>query len=137
MVTGHCLCEAVKFEYQGPLGPISLCHCSQCRRAHGSAFSASAPAQKVHFRLLSGEELVREFESRPGKFRAFCGQCGSPIFSRVDAIPGILRLSVGLMNEPLPKAAESHVYVGSKCDWFAITDDLPQYEKTQRATDPH
>lgn len=137
MLTGHCLCGAVTFEYQGPVGPISLCHCSQCRRAQGSAFSASAPVQKVHFQLLSGEQQIREFESRPGKFRAFCGQCGSPLYSRVDAIPGILRLQVGLVNEPLGKGAESHIFVGSKSDWFTITDDLPQYEKTQRANDPH
>ncbi|SDX22252.1 GFA family protein [Marinobacter mobilis] len=137
MLTGHCLCGAVTFEYQGPMGPISLCHCSQCRRAQGGAFSASAPVQKVHFQWLSGEQQIREFESRPGKFRAFCGQCGSPLYSRVDAIPGILRLQVGVVNEPLGKGPESHIFVGSKSDWYAITDDLPQYEKTQRANDPH
>ena len=40
MYTGQCLCGDITFEYEGPLGPLSLCHCSQCRRAHGSAFSA-------------------------------------------------------------------------------------------------
>lgn len=137
MLTGHCLCGAVKFEYEGPLGPISLCHCSQCRRAQGSAFSASAPVQKVHFRLIEGEDQVREFESRPGKYRAFCSNCGSPLYSRVDAIPGILRIRVGVINEPLDLRPASHIYVGSKSDWFTITDDIPQYEKTERTNDPH
>ncbi|MDX1457352.1 MAG: GFA family protein [Marinobacter sp.] len=137
MLTGHCLCGAVKFEYEGPLGPISLCHCSQCRRAQGSAFSASAPVQKVHFRLIEGEDQVREFESRPGKYRAFCSNCGSPLYSRVDAIPGILRIRVGVINEPLDLRPASHIYVGSKSSWFTITDDIPQYEKTERTNDPH
>lgn len=137
MLTGHCLCEAVKFEYQGPLGPISLCHCSRCRRAQGSAFSASAPIQKVHFRLLSGDEAIREFESTPGRFRAFCSNCGSPVYSRSDAIPGILRLRLGLVEGNVGKPAASHIYVGSKSDWFTITDDLPQFEKTERTDDPH
>lgn len=137
MYTGQCLCGDIQFEYDGPLGPVALCHCSQCRRAHGSAFSASAPVQTVRFRYVAGQDLVREFESRPGKYRAFCPRCGSQLYSRVDAIPGILRLRVGVVNEPLGKKAAQHVYVGSKSDWFDITDNLPQFEKTERTNDPH
>ncbi|SFR75554.1 Uncharacterized conserved protein [Marinobacter daqiaonensis] len=137
MLTGQCLCGGITFQYTGPLGPIDLCHCSQCRRAHGSAFSASAPVQKMHLSFTSGEALVTEYESRPGKYRGFCGRCGSQLYSRLDAIPGILRLRVGVINEPLGKGPSAHVYTGSKSDWFTITDDLPQYEKTQRTNDPH
>ncbi|WP_166251401.1 GFA family protein [Marinobacter salicampi] len=137
MLTGQCLCGGVTFTYQGPLGPIALCHCSQCRRVHGSAFSASAPAQKVHWQWLAGTELIREYESRPGKFRAFCSVCGSSLYSRVDAIPGILRVRTGLINEPLNKSPAAHVFVGSKSDWFEITDAIPQYDKLERTNDPH
>lgn len=137
MKTGQCLCGDIRFEYDGPLGPISLCHCSQCRRAHGSAFSASAPVQKVRFGFISGEELVTEYESRPGKYRAFCSRCGSQLYSRVDAIPGILRLRVGALDGPVGQTAAQHVFVGSKSDWFEITDELPQYDKTERTNDPH
>ncbi len=80
---------------------------------------------------------MTEFESSPGKYRAFCNRCGSQLYSRVDAIPGILRLRVGVINEPLGKGPAQHVYVGSKSDWFGITDDIPQYEKTDRTNDPH
>lgn len=137
MLTGRCLCGEVTFEYSGPLGPIALCHCSQCRRAHGSAFSASAPVQKVHFRFTDGEARITEFESRPGKYRAFCSGCGSQLYSRVDAISGVLRLRVGVINEPLGRAPSAHVFTGSKSDWFTITDDIPQFEKTERDNDPH
>ncbi|WP_111497532.1 MULTISPECIES: GFA family protein [Marinobacter] len=137
MKTGQCLCGGIKFEYRGRLGPIALCHCSQCRRAQGSAFAANSPVQQVHFEIVQGQDLVKEFESRPGKYRAFCRECGSPLYSRVDAIPGILRLRVGTLDGPLDQAPAYHVYVGSKSDWFTITDDLPQYEKTDRTNDPH
>ncbi|WP_372966542.1 GFA family protein [Marinobacter sp.] len=136
MYTGRCLCGDIRFEYEGGLGPVSLCHCSQCRRAHGSAFSASAPVQKVRFRYISGEDKVTEYESRPGKYRAFCSRCGSQLYSRLDAIPGILRLRVGVINEPIMTKPARHIYVGSKAEWFDITDDLPQFEKTERTNDP-
>lgn len=137
MFTGQCLCGDVSFQYDGPMGPLVLCHCSQCRRAHGSAFSASVPVQTLRFQYTAGEEQVREYESRPGKYRGFCGRCGSQLYSRVDAITGILRLRVGALNEPLGKAPFAHEFVGSKADWFEITDAITQYEKTGRSNDPN
>jgi hypothetical protein len=137
MLTGSCLCGEVTLEYDGPIGPLTLCHCSQCRRAHGSAFSASTPVQKVHFRFTGGKQRITEYESRPGKYRAFCSVCGSQLYSRLDAITGVLRLRVGVINEPLGKGPASHVFTGSKSDWFTITDDVPRFEKTERTNDPH
>lgn len=137
MLTGQCLCGGVRFTYQGPLGPIALCHCSQCRRVHGSAFSASAPIQRVHWQLEAGADLIREYESRPGKYRAFCSTCGSALYSRVDAIPGILRLRIGVINEPVGRLPAAHVFVAYQADWFEITDGIPQYEKLERTNDPH
>ncbi|MGP4843505.1 GFA family protein [Marinobacter sp. 1Y8] len=137
MITGQCLCGGVRFEYAGRLGPVELCHCSQCRQAQGSAFAASSPVQKVHYQLTAGEELVNEYESRPGKYRAFCRNCGSPLYSRLDAIPGIIRLPMGALDEPVNVSPVAHVFVGSKSDWFTITDDVPQYEKRVRTGDPN
>ncbi|HLV78322.1 MAG TPA: GFA family protein [Marinobacter sp.] len=137
MYTGACLCGEIQFEYDGPLGSLSLCHCSQCRRAHGSAFSASVPVQRVRLRYLGGEDRISEFATTPGRYRAFCSRCGTQLYSRVDAIPGILRLRAGVINEPLGSKTIQHVYVGSKSDWFEITDQLPCYDKTERTNDPH
>lgn len=135
--TGQCLCGEVKFQYAGPLGPVALCHCKQCQRAHGSAFSASAPVQAIHMEWLAGAGLITEFASSPGKYRGFCSRCGSQLYSRVDAIPAILRLRVGALDQPLGKHAAQHVYVESSADWFQITDCLPQFAKTERTNDPH
>ena len=137
MYTGQCLCGDITFQYDGPLGPIALCHCSQCRLGHGSAFSASAPVQRVRFRFLTGEDKVSEYQTSPGRHRAFCSHCGSPLYNRSDAIPGILRLRLSLIREPLDKGPAQHIHVASKADWYEITDDLPRFDKTERTHDPH
>ena len=135
--TGQCLCGEIKFQYTGPLGPVALCHCKQCQRAHGSAFSASAPVQTIRMEWLAGADQIKEYASSPGKYRGFCSRCGSQLYSRVDAIPAILRLRVGALEQPLGKRAAQHVHVASKSDWFEITDSLPQFAKTERTDDPH
>jgi len=38
MIRGSCLCGKVKYEYDGEIEEIAMCHCSQCRKAQGGAF---------------------------------------------------------------------------------------------------
>jgi hypothetical protein len=78
--------------------------------------------------LLGGAELLTSFESSPGKERVFCNRCGSPIYSKKDTIPGVLRIRAGLINEPLSAKPVAHFYTGSKANWWPINDGLPQFE---------
>lgn len=129
MLHGKCLCEGVRYEISGALGPLGYCHCSQCRRASGSAFGANADAAKNEFRFTSGAELIREFESSPDTFRAFCSRCGSPIYKRSNAKPDVIRIRLGSLDEDPGLRARVHVFVGDKAPWYEITDALPQFEK--------
>ena len=118
--TGSCLCGGVAFRIAGELQAIQLCHCGQCRKANGSAFAANVPVARSAFELHSGAELLTEYESSPGKVRAFCRRCGSPIYSRRDALPETLRLRVGLVDEPVASRPVAHFCVASKAGWWDI-----------------
>ena len=37
--TGHCLCGAISYTYDGESEAVVLCHCGDCQRHTGSAFS--------------------------------------------------------------------------------------------------
>ena len=41
MLTGNCLCTDVAFEIHGPVDTMIHCHCSMCRKFHGSAFAGT------------------------------------------------------------------------------------------------
>ncbi len=128
MLNGSCLCGDVRYEIDGKLGPAGYCHCAQCRRASGSAFAANAPVRTKYFRLLAGKERIREYESSPGKFRAFCSRCGSPMYSRRTSEPELVRIRLGSIDGDPGRRPLAHVWVGSKAPWFVITDDLPQFD---------
>lgn len=127
MHAGSCLCRAVRYEVEGDLPPIQLCHCSDCRKAQGGPFGANIPLETANFRLLSGEELLTAYESSPGKERVFCRRCGGPLFSRLASKPGAMRLRAGTLDAPADATLGFHFYVDSKAPWWPITDDLPQY----------
>lgn len=126
-LTGSCLCGRIRFRVAGPLGPALYCHCAQCRRATGSAFAAAARVQAKDFVLLAGRELIREFESSPGKLRAFCSNCGSPVYSRRPAEPEALRVRLGTLDGDPRCRPFAHIWVDAKAPWFDITDALPQH----------
>lgn len=126
MYQGSCLCKAVRFEIEGELAPIQVCHCSQCRKAQGGPFATNIPVDEAAFRLLSGQERLKAFESSPGKRRVFCVDCGSPLYSQSLLVPGVLRVRAGSLDGTLNTRLLGHAYVGSKANWWPLTDDLPQ-----------
>jgi hypothetical protein len=127
MIRGRCLCGRVQFEIDGRLGPAIFCHCSQCRRASGSAFAVNAPVRARYLSFRAGRDVITEYESTPGKFRAFCSGCGSPIYSRLASDPETFRIRMGTLDDDPGRRPFAHFWVGSKAAWFEITDGLPQH----------
>lgn len=56
MVHGSCLCRSVAWEIEGPLNWMENCHCSVCRRVHGSAFATFVGGPEDGFRWVQGED---------------------------------------------------------------------------------
>ena len=117
IIPGQCLCGAFRFEIDGPVGEVRLCHCDLCRRASGTAFSANACIPIKRYRLVDGMDVVREYESSPGANRAFCSRCGSPVFARVKADPEYIRIRLGTLSREAQATITAHVWVGSKASW--------------------
>jgi hypothetical protein len=126
-MTGRCLCDGVRIEISGKIGPIVYCHCHRCQKASGTAFGANADVRAKYRRLVAGGDLVREFESSPGVWRAFCRRCGSPIYSRRASAPDVFRVRLGLLDADPARRPIAHFWVASRAPWYAITDELPQF----------
>lgn len=124
---GSCLCGAVAFTIEGPLAPIQVCHCSQCRKAQGGPFATNIPVETARLRFRSGEAGLARYESSPGKIRTFCPTCASPVFSARTALPGVVRIRAGLLDEPVASRPAFHQQVASASSWWPISDDLPRY----------
>ena len=132
--TGSCLCGGVRFAIHGELPPIQVCHCSQCRKAQGGPLATNLPVQTDALTWLAGQETLHEYESSPGKMRAFCQNCGSPVYSRRTAMPQVLRIRAGLLDEPLHTSLAFHQHVASRAQWWPTPDDaLPHYDAAKPA----
>ncbi|HEY0845290.1 MAG TPA: GFA family protein [Noviherbaspirillum sp.] len=131
MIEGSCMCGGVRYQYAGDFGTITVCHCSDCRKAQGTSTVVAAPVDVAAFRWVSGKDLITEYESSPGKKRAFCRCCGSPLYSRKDDMPDVLRLRMGTLDTPTDAAPVAHIFATNLPRWASIDDDLPRYEKLE------
>ena len=125
MLSGSCLCGAVAYEADAPLGPIIHCHCRTCRKAHGAAFSSIAAVPRDTFRWTRGEGLLSSFESSPGKFRRFCSRCGSQLLAeRTDSAHVMLRL--GCLDTAVTGEPKAHIWRSDCAVWYDPKDILPE-----------
>lgn len=135
MYTGSCLCESVRFEIKGPIRNIVYCHCSQCRKAQGSAFATNGIVKASDFDILTGTDSLTGYESSPGQTKYFCKICGSPILSKSESRPEQVRVRLGTIDSEIGERPMAHIFSTSKASWENITDDLPQYESYEPTRD--
>ena len=131
--TGSCNCGGVRFEIDGPLGHASYCHCTRCQRRTGTAASPQVRVAASAFRLLSGEELVREWAPADGWPKCFCATCGSALWSH-DPSGEIMGVRLGLLDDDPGVRPEFRQFVAYAAAWEPIPDDgLPRYPERRTA----
>jgi len=129
-LTGGCLCEGVRFEVSEPLHGALYCHCTRCQRRTGSAFSVSALTAPGSFRITRGEELVRSWQPPDGWGKAFCGECGSHLFSTSLGDPELVAVRIGALDEDPGVRPSFHQFVDYAAAWDVLPDDgLPRYRE--------
>ena len=125
VTTGGCLCGAVRYEVKGPLRDVVNCHCSMCQRLHGN-FGPHSKARKVNITITNHTGLAWYKTSEMAQ-RGFCRICGSSLFWEpfdLDAT-GII---AGSLDGPTGLKTIGHIFVAEKCDFYEITDGLPQFQ---------
>lgn len=120
MTTGGCLCGAVRFEVDGPLRDVIVCHCSLCRRA-GTSAAAYTSAPRSAIRLVAGTPRV--YVDANGRERSFCDGCGASLFWAFAGGEG-LSISAGALDDPPPLRVARHIFAGSAASWESFPSDV-------------
>jgi hypothetical protein len=125
-LAGKCLCGAVHYTVADEFAYAANCHCSNCRRATGSAFKSFAGIERHKLRIAKGDDKLMIFGDE-NAHDVHCELCGSLLYSVVRD-GGFVHVAMAtLVDDPTIRPTK-HIFIGSKAPWFTITDDLPQFE---------
>lgn len=125
MVSGSCLCGRFAFEVDGPFQFMAHCHCTYCRKAHGSTFATYVGAPTEGFRWISGEGEQASYASSKGLERAFCPTCGSKVPSAASG--DALFFPAGLLDGDPGVRPAAQIFTASKAPWHDL-DEVPAFE---------
>jgi hypothetical protein len=125
-LSGKCLCGAVQYAVADEFRYALNCHCSNCRRTTGSAFKPFAGIESGKLALSEGADKLLIYGGDENH-DAHCRVCGSLLYSLVRN-GAYVHVPMGTLVDAPAIRPTAHIFVGSKAPWFAITDDLPQYQ---------
>jgi len=120
-IAGACLCGAVKYSSPDEPAMQAVCHCKDCQRQAGTAFSVVVAVPALSLKI-EGEENLSTYQGTgsSGKSvqRRFCRSCGSPILSVVEMIPELLFIKSGTLDDPSWLRPTMNIWCDSAQPWY-------------------
>ena len=128
IMSGGCMCGAVRYDTKGETFGVTHCHCHSCRK-HNGAPVVTLAGYKADQVTFTGDER-KIYESSPGVGRAFCGNCGTPLTweGNNDDMGPIFEFHISTFDNPELLVPTGHAFEPERIAWFDIADNLPRYE---------
>ncbi len=132
-ITGGCLCGKIRYEISQPMQNIIACHCTNCQKSSGSGISHNTPIPSSAFKLTSGQPKVFADTANSGNklYRAFCGDCGSPIYSQREKMPEMMVVKVGTLDNSNAMKLAMNIWTNSARPWLHLASDVERHPENR------
>lgn len=126
------MCGAVRFTATDVPEHFGACHCDMCRRWTGSALlGITVPKAGVTWQ---GAEHIKTLQSSDWAERAWCGNCGSPLYYHVTMdgpMAASLEMPIGLLDDAGGLEFRTEIYIDHKPESFAYAGDRLRLTRTE------
>ena len=133
-LTGGCLCDSIRYEITGVPNMIYACHCTDCQRMSGSAFSVGVVFPDAYFRLTHGEpkSYARLADSGHRLEGWSCPICGTRTFGSPrkgeGAAEAVRTVRGGTLDDTSWLVPSIHFWTRSAHPWVRIPDEAIAFE---------
>jgi hypothetical protein len=117
-ISGSCLCGETRFECGDRFSQFHWCHCSQCRKASGTAHAANLFTDPDNINWLKGQANSRRYDV-PGRTitSAFCLYCGSPM-PYLSKSGKALVVPAGSLDDEPSIAPSDNIFWAERAGWY-------------------
>ncbi|KAK46567.1 aldehyde-activating protein [Caballeronia jiangsuensis] len=134
-IKGGCLCGSVRYQTaQAPL-MSAVCHCIHCQKQSGSAFSTNVVVPSAGFEIAASTLATFNDvgESGAGVKRHFCRNCGSPVYTELDANPDVVAIKAGTLDDPSWVQPQVHMWRCSAKSWGQVSEGAVCFDRNPPA----
>ena len=119
---GGCVCGAIRYTVRGAPIHVGRCHCTDCRKESGSAFTVYAQWLRQTF------ELEGELATHDG--RSFCPRCGSRLLCLDD--DDLVEIRLGSLDDaPFDLEPEAEIWVKRREPWLHPIAGASQHDENR------
>ncbi|KAI0817071.1 DUF636 domain-containing protein [Xylaria sp. FL0064] len=139
---GSCMCGAIRYQFTGEPAVTALCHCVDCQKWTGSAFTSNAVVPRTAFSVTQGTDIASQasqssqvlpalgtpssydVKGASGKINKhfFCSTCGSSLYTELEVMPDMTCVKAGGLDGGAAN-------LGNKIEVEFYVKDRPQYLK--------
>lgn len=127
VVSGGCLCGAVRYRINAPPITTRNCWCRLCQYlgAGSGTVNAAFPSDAVR---VEGDltDYVSVADSGNAMHRRFCPVCGTPVFSAAESRPHLVFVRVGTLDKPEIAAPAMTIWTAAAPSWACIDQRTPR-----------
>ena len=125
-VEGGCVCAAARYRLAAAPLAIYACHCRDCQRFSGAAYSMSMPVARAHVTLLAGRLEIFEKTGDSGRAVGvhFCPRCATRLWHAPARTPDYWNLKPGTLDDASWVVPVAHVWLGSKLPSTPVPEDV-------------
>jgi hypothetical protein len=131
-ITGRCLCGNVTFSVEGDAAVHAACHCTDCQRQTGNPFSVVVGVPRDGFSVqgstLSSYSTIGTDHGGETE-RNFCSACGSPLFSLAAAMPEMVFIKAGALDDASWVQPSIEVWTSSAQPWAPHFEGAGQLDR--------
>ena len=129
-LTGRCQCRQVAYKITSAPLAVYACHCTECQRQSGSAFSLSLLVEREAVVVDEGAPAVWERQHESGRVIdcVMCGTCGTRLFHEPRANTKVTIVKAGNLDDTSWLFPVSHIWTRSALTWVDIPQDGVNYD---------
>ncbi len=125
ILSGACLCGAIKYQTIAMPFAADHCHCGMCQKSTGAVMGSWMDFKAEQVIWLADKPT--EFESSENGRRGFCPTCGSTMSYGDIRYRDYVTLAITSLEQPNLVAPTYHIHTDSQLSWLVINDDCERY----------
>ena len=127
-IKGTCHCKLVEFELNGDPKLVVNCHCDDCKKRNGSAYSTYMAVQQNELNIVKGADSITGYTIENVGEKHFCANCGTPIYNNNYRYPGLYMVFYGAVNSDGNLTPSFNVFCENKHKWVDTISDIQSFQ---------
>ncbi len=127
MITGGCLCGAVRYRVAGAPIAVRACWCRLCQKLGAGSGTVNVGFASADV-AIEGEltHFASTADSGTVLHRGFCPVCGTPVTSQAESRRHQIFLRAGTLDDPEIARPQMTIWTSEAPAWACFAADVPQ-----------